>query len=75
MASLGSDERMANAPSGVGSGLDDGTRRARYSCLPREHPSRSSLDHLTHEYELKDEPEGMGSQIDAAAADLIRPIP
>ena len=35
---------------------DDGKRRAVLIVAPAaEHPSRSSLDRLTHEYELKDE--------------------
>src|SRR5262252_1499037 len=40
--------------------LDDaGERRAVLIVLPAaEHPSRASLDHLTHEYELKDELDG-----------------
>src|SRR5215510_10761521 len=36
-----------------------GKRRAVLMVLPAaDHPSRSSLDHLTHEYELKDELDG-----------------
>src|SRR5215467_11237225 len=36
--------------------LDDNGKRAVLLVIPAaEHPSRSSLDHLTHEYELKDE--------------------
>jgi hypothetical protein len=35
---------------------DDGKRRAVLLVVPAaDHPSRSSLDRLTHEYELKDE--------------------
>ena len=35
---------------------DDGKRRAVLLVAPAaDHPSRSSLDRLTHEYELKDE--------------------
>src|SRR5262245_11832430 len=38
---------------------DDGKRRAVLIVLPAvDHPSRSSLDRLTHEYELKDELDG-----------------
>jgi len=38
---------------------DSGNRRAVLIVLPAaEHPSRSSLDRLTHEYELKDELDG-----------------
>ena len=43
-----------------GSRLDDnGEKRAVLIVLPAaDHPSRSSLDRLTHEYELKDELDG-----------------
>ena len=35
---------------------DEGKRRAVLLVVPAaDHPSRSSLDRLTHEYELKDE--------------------
>jgi hypothetical protein len=38
---------------------DDGKRRAVLIVLPAaDHPSSSSLDRLTHEYELKDELDG-----------------
>ena len=38
---------------------DNGNRRAVLIVLPAaEHPSRSSLDRLTHEYQLKDELDG-----------------
>ena len=38
---------------------DDGTRRAVLLVAPAaDQPSRSSLDRLTHEYELKDELDG-----------------
>src|SRR5262249_15296546 len=38
---------------------DDGTKRtALFAIPPAEHPSRSSLDRLTHEYELKNELDG-----------------
>src|SRR5215471_16651156 len=38
---------------------DDGTRRSVLIVLPAtDHPSRSSLDRLTHEYALKDELDG-----------------
>src|SRR5215510_13054687 len=38
---------------------DEGKRRAVLLVAPAaDHPSRSSLDHLTHEYELKDELDG-----------------
>src|SRR5215813_8270953 len=38
---------------------DNGTRRAVLMVLPAaEHPSRSSLDRLTHEYELRDQLDG-----------------
>ena len=38
---------------------DNGKRRAVLIVLPAaDHPSRSSLDRLTHEYELKDELDG-----------------
>ncbi|MBV8825485.1 MAG: AAA family ATPase [Hyphomicrobiales bacterium] len=38
---------------------DDGQRRAVLMIVPTaEHPSRSSLDRLTHEYELKDQLDG-----------------
>src|SRR5215468_9602691 len=39
--------------------LDDTGKRDVLLVMPAaEHPSRSSLDHLTHEYELKDELDG-----------------
>src|SRR6516162_4746900 len=42
-----------------GWGLDDNGRRAVLLVMPAaDQPSRSSLDHLTHEYELKDELDG-----------------
>src|SRR5262244_1729208 len=38
---------------------DDGKQHAVLTVVPAsDHPSRSSLDHLTHEYELKDELDG-----------------
>src|SRR5262245_12633652 len=38
---------------------DEGKRRAVLLVAPAaDHPSRSSLEHLTHEYELKDELDG-----------------
>jgi hypothetical protein len=38
---------------------DNGKRRAVLIVLPAaDHPSRSSLDRLTHEHELKDELDG-----------------
>jgi hypothetical protein len=38
---------------------DDGARRSVLIVLPAtNHPSRSSLDRLTHEYELKEELDG-----------------
>ena len=38
---------------------DDGKRRAVLIVVPdAEHPSRSSRDRFTHEYELKDELDG-----------------
>jgi hypothetical protein len=38
---------------------DNGKRRAVLIVLPAaDHPSRSSLDRLTHEHELKDEIDG-----------------
>ena len=37
----------------------DGNRRAVLIVVPAaQHPSRSSLDHLTHEYDLKDQLDG-----------------
>jgi len=38
---------------------DNGNRRAMLTVVPAaDHPSRSSLDRLTHEYELKHELDG-----------------
>ena len=38
---------------------DDGKRRAVLLVAPAaDHPSRSTLDHFSHEYELKDELDG-----------------
>src|SRR5215469_11099508 len=42
-----------------GWGLDDNGKRAVLLVMPAaDQPSRSSLDHLTHEFELKDELDG-----------------
>src|SRR6516225_11703874 len=42
-----------------GWGLDNNGKRAVLLVMPAaDQPSRSSLDHLTHEYELKDELDG-----------------
>src|SRR5262249_49836249 len=39
--------------------LDDNGKRAVLLVMPAaDHPSRSSLDHLTHEYELREELDG-----------------
>src|SRR6516165_9042754 len=49
---------------------DDGKRRAVLIALPAaEHPSRSSLERLTHEYELKDELDATWA---ARPLDLVR---
>src|SRR5215510_3019898 len=49
---------------------DDGGRRAVLIMLPAaDHPSRSSLDRLAHEYELKDELDGAWA---ARPLDLVR---
>jgi PAS domain S-box-containing protein len=49
---------------------DDGDRAAVLFVVPAaEHPSRSSLDRLTHEYELKDELDGTWA---ARPLDLVR---
>ena len=50
---------------------DDGTREFALVVLPAaDRPSRSSLDRLTHEYELKDELDGAWGV--AAAGDCAR---
>src|SRR6516162_7733884 len=50
--------------------LDDGKRRNVLIALPAaEHPSRSSLERLTHEYELKDELDATWA---ARPLDLVR---
>src|SRR6516225_8240019 len=49
---------------------DDGTRRQVLIVVPAaEHPSRSSLDRLIHEYELKDELDGAWAM---QPVDLVR---
>src|SRR5262249_8102923 len=49
---------------------NDGKRRAVLLVAPAaDHPSRSSLDRLTHEYELKDELDGTWA---ARPLDLVR---
>src|SRR5262249_7728616 len=48
---------------------DDGERRAVVIVVPAtEHPSRSSLDRLTHEYELKDD---LGGEWAVRPLDLV----
>src|SRR5258708_6565202 len=49
---------------------DNGQRRAVLIVVPAaEHPSRSGLDRLTHEYELKDQLDGTWA---ARPLDLVR---
>src|SRR6516164_10782137 len=53
-----------------GWGLDNNGKRAVLLVMPAaDQPSRSSLDHLTHEYELKDQLDGAWA---ARPLDLVR---
>jgi serine/threonine protein kinase len=59
MATLTSCGRTARASSAVAGEWHHGTRRRVLIVLPAaDHPSRSILDRLTHEYALKDELDG-----------------
>ena len=55
---------------------DNGKRRPVLMVVPAaEHPSRSSLDRLTHEYELKDQLDGHPSGLRNGSATVIRTAP